>query len=841
MRKKFGKLRKRHLKEIVFLFLTLWVFGFGAIFLWVASFKIPDLSAFTERKVSQSTKIYDRTGEILLYDVNRGVKRTVVSGDEISKNVKNATVAIEDVEFYQHQGVKPLSFLRAVLVNIKERKLSQGGSTITQQVIKNSLLTSEKKISRKLKEWVLAFRLEKVFSKEEILNIYLNEAPYGGNIYGIEEASKTFFGKSATELNIAESAYMASLPNAPTYYSPFGNNKNKLEERKNLTLKMMLQNNFITKDEYTDAIAEKVVWKPQENLGIKSPHFVMFVKQYLEDKYGKEAVNEGGLKVTTTLDYKLQEKAELMAKDYALENKKKFNAENVSIVALDARTGQILTMVGSRDYFDKEIDGNFNVSIAHRQPGSSFKPIVYAEAFNKGFTPDMVVFDLPTEFSTECNPDGTPIIAGNEEKCYMPVNFDGKYLGPVSLRDALAQSRNIPAIKVFYLTGLKDSLRLAKNMGLQSLSNIGQYGLTLVLGGGEVSLLDMSGAYAVFANSGVRNPYTGILRVEDKNGKILETFEPKPVEVLPEQTARQINNILSDNIARAPEFGEHSALYIEERPVASKTGTTDDYRDAWILGYTPQIVVGAWAGNNDNSPMEKKIAGFIIAPLWNSFMKEVLKQYPIEEFKKPSTVDKSTLKPAMAGFWDGGTAYFVNKLSGELATEYTPKEMREEKVVKQIHSILYWVDKNNPLGPNPAFPDDDPQFKLWEYAVRNWVAQKGITEESTAVIPTALDSMHKPELAPRVAITNPMEAVQYPSENRVVITINSSGKYPLAKVDYFLNDIFVGGSKSYPWSFSFTPKDIDDLIPENQIRAVAYDSVGNRTETKMRFRVLINE
>ncbi|MDO8590634.1 MAG: PBP1A family penicillin-binding protein [bacterium] len=842
MRRRILKLRKRHLKEIALGVITLGIFTLGALFLWVSTLTIPDLSSFQERKVSQSTKIYDRTGEILLYDLNRGIKRSVIPDSEISRNIKNAAVAIEDSEFYEHRGIKLTSILRAILANIGAGSFSQGGSTITQQVVKNSLLTRDKKISRKLKEWVLALKLERVLSKTEILDLYLNEAPYGGTIYGIEEASQSFFGKKAADLSITEAAYLASLPNAPSYYSPYGNNKQRLEDRKNLVLAKMLEKNFINQEEYRQATAEKVTWKPQENLGIKAPHFVMFIRQYLEDTYGQAMIEQGGLKVITTLDYGLQEKAEALAKQYASENKKNFNAENLSLVALDPKTGQILVMLGSRDYFDKEIDGNFNVALAHRQPGSSFKPIVYAEAFNKGYTPDTMVFDIPIEFDTKCNPDGTPIIAGNENKCYMPVNFDNKYLGPISFRNALAQSRNIPAIQVLYLAGLKDSLRLAKDMGINSLTNVGQYGLTLVLGGGEVSLLDMSDAYATFATGGFRNPYQGILRIGDKTGAVLEEYQPHPIQVLPEQTALTINDILSDNVARAPEFTERSALYIESRPVAVKTGTTNDYRDAWILGYTPNLVVGAWAGNNNNSPMEKKIAGFIVAPFWNAFIREALKQFPVETFKKPAMVDdKTELKPVLAGFWQGGQAYFVNKLSGERATEFTPQELREERVVKQVHSILYWVDKDNPNGPPPINPSDDPQFKLWEYAVRKWVVENGIIEETPAVIPIMEDSMHRPEFAPQISITNPIPNTMYSKNQNIVIALNASGRFPLSKIDYFINGSFVGSVNRYPWSFAFVPQNIDNLTTDNEIRVVAYDNVLNKSETKITFRVSLNE
>lgn len=838
MRRKFFKTRKRYIKEVALLGGIVVVFVMGSFFFWISTFTLPDLSAFNTRKVSQSTKIYDRTGAILLYDLNQGIKRTTVADSEISRNIKNATVAIEDSEFYEHHGIKLTSILRALIANVLGGGYNQGGSTITQQVVKNSLLTPEKKISRKLKEWVLAMKLERVLSKAEILDVYLNESPYGGTVYGIEEASKTYFGKSATDLSIAESAYLASLPNAPSYYSPYGNNKDKLEARKNLVLAKMLQNNFISQEEYDTAMKEKVIWLPQENVGIKAPHFVMFIRQYLEDKYGEQTLNQGGLKVTTTLDYGLQAQAEALAKAYALENKKKFNAENIAIVALDAKTGQILVMVGSRDYFDKTIDGNFNVALAERQPGSSFKPIVYSEAFIKGYTENTTVFDLPTEFDTQCNPDGTPIMAGDEDKCYMPVNFDSKYLGPISFRNALAQSRNIPAIKVLYLAGLKDSLRLAKDLGLNSLSNADRYGLTLVLGGGEVSLLDLTNVYATLAASGVRNPYQGILRVEDKNGKVLESYAPRPIQILPEQVVLTINDILSDDVARAPEFGAHSSLYIEGRPVAVKTGTTNDYRDAWILGYTPQVAVGAWAGNNDNSPMEKKIAGFIVAPLWNAFMKQVLKQYPVENFKSPEPIDKSTLKPALAGFWQGGQAYFVNKATGERATEFTPTELKEERVIKQVHSILYWVDKNNPAGPPLSNPANDPQFNLWEYPIRKWVASQGILEETTAVIPQVADSTHGPEFAPQITITNPIPNLPYTKNSRMIVAITISSRFPISKVDYFINGDFAGSATQYPWNFSFLPASIDNLSANNTVRAVAYDTVQNRGEVLGSFQIV---
>ena len=611
------------LKNAVLLSVALALFAGGGFVYWISTFKTPDLGSFEKRKIIQSTKIYDRTGKVLLFDLHQDTKRTVVPITEISRNIKNATVAIEDEEFYQHGGIKFTSIIRALLANLIKGGYTQGGSTITQQVVKNSLLNSEKKISRKLKEWVLALKLEKVMTKDEILGAYLNEAPYGGNIYGIEEASQVYFGKNASDLTLGESAYLASLPNAPTFFSPYGPNVKRLTERKNLVLSKMLNNGFMSKEEYDLATKEVVTFYPQDRLGIKAPHFVIYIIKQLEDKYGRKTVEEGGLKVTTTLNFDLQQKAEDVVKKYSAENLQKFNASNAAITAIDPKTGQILVMVGSKDYFSKDIDGNFNVTTAHRQPGSAFKPIVYAAAFNKGFTPDTVLFDLPTEFQASCNLQElstTTEIKAPKDECYAPQNYDNLFVGPITLRNALAQSRNVPSVKILYLTGIENALRLAKNMGIDDLSDTNQYGLSLVLGGGEVTPLDLTAAYGVFANNGVKNPKISILKVEDKDGKTLEQFNPRSSVVMPEETAQKISNILSDNVARTPLYGNRSLLYFENRDVAAKTGTTNDYRDAWTVGYSPNLVVGAWVGNNDNTPMEKKVAGMIVTPMWRAFM-----------------------------------------------------------------------------------------------------------------------------------------------------------------------------------------------------------------------------
>jgi 1A family penicillin-binding protein len=825
------KHKKPFINKLILFFVASGLFVSGGIILWTATLEIPDLRSFETRKVTQSTKIYDRTGEILLFDLHKDIRRSVVSYEDISRNIKNASVAIEDAEFYNHNGIRPLATFRAVFIQPLRGKGIQGGSTITQQVVKNSLLTNERKISRKIKEWVLAIKLEKKFSKEEILELYLNESPYGGNLYGIEEASRAFFDKSAIDLSITESAYIAALPQAPTFYSPYGNNRDRLDIRKNLVLLKMFENGFISEEEYNKSKDEVVEFKPQQDTGIKAPHFVFFIRAYLEEKYGKRAVEERGFKVITTIDYPLQEKAEEIVKRYALENEEKFNAENASLVAIDPKTGQILVMVGSRDYFDEDIDGNYNITIAKRQPGSAFKPFVYATAFKKGYTPETVVFDLKTQFSSTCEPDNLT----SEDDCYSPGNYDGEFHGPITFRDALAQSVNIPAVKVLYLAGLTDSLNTARDLGLTTLTDVSRYGLTLVLGGGEVTPLDITSAYGVFANDGVKNSYTGIIQIEDGDGSLLEKFTKRPAQVLEPQIARQISDILSDNKARTPAFGARSPLYFENYDVASKTGTTNDFRDAWIVGYSPNISVGAWAGNNDNSPMEKKVAGFTIAPLWNEFMLEALKTFPKESFKKPIIEDFETLKPVLKGVWRGSEQYVIDSISGNLATEFTPLETREERVLTDIHSILNWVDKKDPRGEVPKNPENDFQFSLWEYPIQEWVSENNIIEGG--FVPTAIDTIHTPQNQPTIRFTSINNDSVHPINIPITTTISYTNKYPINKVDYFINGTFIGSVKNYPFSITFSPYAIENINSQNTIKAVIYDSVFNKGNVESKLNI----
>lgn len=763
--------------------LTLIVFAISLatasiIFVWVASLEIPSLDGFEARSVTQSTKIYDRTGKVLLFDLHEDIRRTVVPLSSIARHAKNAAVAIEDAEFYEHKGIKPKSILRAVFANVRSGSYSQGGSTITQQIVKNALLTRQKTITRKVKEWILAVKLDSKMTKDEILEIYLNDSPYGGTIYGIEEASQYFFGTSARDLTIPQAAYLAALPQRPTYYSPYGEHKDALEARKNLVLIKMNEKGFITEQEYRDALSETVEFTEYGDKNIKAPHFVFFVRDYLEEKYGRDVVYESGLKVISTLDYRLQKEAEKLLKEYALTNEEKFNAENSAMVAIDPHTGQILAMVGSRDYFDEDIDGKFNVATALRQPGSTFKPIVYSLAFERGYTPSTVLFDLPTQFSTLCEVDDLTIGSG----CYSPKNYDDKFRGPMTMANALAQSINIPAVKTLYLAGVANSIAQAHKMGITSLTRgAAHYGFSLVLGGGEVSLLELTGAYGAFANDGVINSLVAILRVEDPAGTLLEEYEQEEERVLSANTAREIANILSDNAARAPAYGSRSPLFFNERQVAAKTGTTNNFRDVWIIGFTPDIVVGTWAGNNDNTPIVNEVAGFVLAPMWRAIMSEALKLVPNRNFPAPTT--STSTKAVLNGSWQG------------------PSEN-----TSSVHSILHWVNKNNPKGSFPINPSHDSQYKFWEYPVLNWAKDGGHTYGTITQTQNIEQSEHVDADAVRyMRIVNPANGAHVRNGILLTTELNYTSETFLTKVEYYLDGVFVGAATRAPFAISVVP------------------------------------
>ncbi len=699
--------------------LALFGLGFfiaGGISIGVVLTPVPDLTSFASRQIDQSTKIYDRTGQVLLYDYNRDVRREVISISNISPNTISATIAIEDSSFYEHGGIRFTSIFRAMIADILGGSLAQGGSTITQQVVKNTLLTNKKNIIRKVNEWILAIKMEQTYSKEQILETYLNTIPYGGTLYGIEAASESYFGIPAKDVTPAEAAYLASMIQAPTYYSPYGPNRAKLDARKDFILEKMKTLGFIDDATYARAIAEKVSFATAGQNAIIAPHFVFYILNQLETMYGSNAL-VSGLKVITSLDAELQVKAESIVHTYALQNVKKFNASNASLVAIEPSTGQILAMVGSRDFFDTTIDGQYNATLALRQPGSAIKPFIYSLALMRGYTRNTVIFDVPTQFSTSCQPSDT---FNSTSPCYAPKNYDDKFRGPMTLETALAQSVNIPAVKILYLVGIQNAINLAKSFGLNTLGDPNQYGLTLVLGGGEVRLLDLTGAYATLANDGVFNTPTGILEVNDAKRNVLISFNSQSLRVIPENIARDMSAILSSAPARFPVYSLTSVLSFPGYEVAVKTGTTNDTRDAWVVGYTPSVALGVWFGNNDNTPMIS-LAGLIAAPMWNEVMSYALSKYPRTYFGQPSPI-LSSVPPMLQGNWR------IPDTNGNIIP----------------HSLLYWTDKNNPQGPPPINPAQDPQFEYWEYGINAWYEDHPELFSGGVMLPVPLSSPNSP-------------------------------------------------------------------------------------------------
>jgi 1A family penicillin-binding protein len=787
---------------------ALFLFGLGGVVIWAALVPIPSINDFQDRQVSQSTQIYDRTGNVLLYDVHGEEERTSLPLDQISPYIQEATISIEDQTFYTNPGIDPVSIIRAVWADFTSASYAQGASTITQQVVKNALLTDDKTLTRKIEEIILALRLTHAYSKDQILAAYLNETPYGGAIYGVEAASQYFFGVDASQVDLAQAAYLAALPQAPTYYSPYGDNLAALEARKNLVLQKMLQQGYITQDEYAQAIAEQVQFKEEDTTGIKAPNFVFYIEEYLEQKYGVDAVENGGLKVITTLDYNLQQYAEQAVASTSAERLADFNDSNTAVVAIDPKTGQILAMVGSEDYFNDAIDGQVNDAVALRQPGSTFKPFAYATAFEEGYTPDTVLFDLPTQFSLSCSPEDN---TDDTPPCYSPVDYTGTFQGPMTMEDAIAQSVNVPSVKVLYLAGVQQSISTAESLGITTLTlPAADYGLSLVLGGGDVTLLQMTAAYGGFANNGTFNPAAGILEVEDANGNVLEQYTPQPQQALEPQIAQLINEVLSNDPARAPEFGTHGVLWFDGYDVADKTGTTDDSRDAWVIGYTPSIVVGEWAGNDDNTPMAKKIAAYIVAPTWHNIMAYALSKYSSStDVFPPPAPETANLPPVLQGNWDTDPS-------------------------QGIHDILYWVQKNDPLAGPPT--TQDPEEPYWDYPVQQWAAQNGYTASTTPSSTTGsyqTTTPVQPSPSPsNLQIISPQSGATVPSG----VPITLEAQEPMQPVDdivYYLNGVEVGQSENSPYALSVIPTSQGPT----QMRAVAQLINGTIEEADETFTV----
>ncbi|MFH1233330.1 MAG: PBP1A family penicillin-binding protein [Patescibacteria group bacterium] len=815
----FSKLAtfKNFKRLAIFLFILILV---GFIFILWLSRDLPNPNRLIDRQVAQSTKIYDRTGNTILYEIHGDQKRTIVNLNDIPDYVKNATIAIEDKDFYKHGGFSWWAMFRTAVTNLLFNRKA-GGSTLTQQFIKNAVLTNEKTYTRKIKELILAYQLEKKFTKDEILQMYFNEIPYGSTAYGIEAASQLYFGKSSKQINLAEATVLAALPQAPSRYSPYGPNKNLLITRQRYILDLMVKYGYIKAEEAQTAKNIALNFKEPSN-NMLAPHFVMYIKELLSDRYGEKMIEQDGLKIYTTLDLYKQKIAEDVIKAKATANKDKYQATNAALISLDPKTGQILAMVGSKDYFDNSIDGQVNVALQPRQPGSSFKPIVYTTAFIKGYTPDTVLYDVVTNFST------------NPSIPYEPHNYDGKEHGPITMRSALAGSLNIPAVKTLYLAGVGNVLNLAKEMGYTTLSDHDRFGLSLVLGGGEVKLIEHTVAYGILAREGIYHPSEVILKIEDKNGRVIEEYKPSEKRVIEGKIARLTNSILSDNNARAYVFGEQNYLNLGSRPIAAKTGTTNDYRDAWTIGFTPSLVTGVWVGNNDNSSMKRGADGSVVAaPIWHDYMKKVLGNTPIEYFKQPEII--KTGKPVLDGDIAGKITVKIDKASGLLATEFTPANFIEEKTFQQAHSILYYVDKNNPAGPQPTDPTIDPQFNLWETPVLAWATKQGFATSSP---PTANDNLH-------ILENKPIFSIESPANNQPImdptlsVDIRATAPRGINRAEYYLNNNLFSINTSYPFNLNKSINFLNNGFHDLAVKVC--DDIDNCSEQKITFNLILSE
>jgi len=620
-----SKLKK---KKIWFLTFIILVVGFVAAIYFFILKDLPLPTKLNNANAPQSTQIFDRNHELLytIYDVKN---QNFVPLSQIPKYMQEATIAIEDKDFYKHGAIDFRGIFRS-LVSIIIHKELQGGSTLTQQLVKNSLLTPERTILRKIKEVILSFATEAIYSKDKILEMYLNQIPYGGTAYGVEAASQTFFGKNVKDLTLAQAALLAGLPEAPTTNSPFGSHPEYAKQRQEIILEDMYEQKYITKKQRDDAIKEPLKYQNFAN-NISAPHFVLYVKDLLTQKYGEEAVEEGGLQVITSLDSKIQEEAQSDVMQN-VDELKGYHVSNGAALVTNPATGEILAMVGSKNYFDEKNDGNVNVTLALRQPGSSIKPINYAVGLIRGYTAATDFIDGPICFPTIQNQQ------------YCPVNYDGKWHGVIQMRYALGNSINIPAVKMLELNGVPAMIATASAMGITTFTQPERYGLSLTLGGGEVTMLEMAQAYGVFANNGYRISLHPILKVTDSHGKVLDSYNPpsSPIfgkKILPEGVSFIISDILADNNARVMEFGANSALKIANQTVSVKTGTTNDLRDNWTIGYTPDYVVATWVGNDDNTPMSNIASGITgAAPIWHDIMTYLLKDKIPHPYSRPPGV-----------------------------------------------------------------------------------------------------------------------------------------------------------------------------------------------------------
>ncbi len=765
----------------------------AGVFLWFAK-DLPSPNKINSRVSAQTTKIYDRTGETLLIEVYGDKNRSIIEFNQMPQCIKDATVALEDKNFYKQGAFSLAGLARAFTGVIFKDRSKGGGSTITQQYVKNALLTNERTYERKIKELILSIQMEQLYKKDDILKLYLNEIPYGSTAYGIQAASKQYFGIDAKDLNLAQCVTLASLPQAPTYYSPYGQNSNQLLSKKDHVLDLMVEQGYIKKDEAeatkkVDVMAQFKPYNPYAN--IKAPHFVQYTREQLEEKYGIKRVNEGGFKVISTIDLTKQKLAEdIVAKN--IDSVRRYGGDNAALVSVDPTNGQILAMVGSYDTSNPEF-GSFNVAVSLRQPGSSIKPLIYANLFKKNWGPGSTIYDVRTDFG------GIPP--------YVPRNYTGRFYGVQSVRTALAASLNIPAVKALYIGGISEFIATAKDLGITTYNRpANEYGLSVALGAGDVRMVDMANAFSAFPTNGEHRNQQYWLKITDGTGKVIEdnTKEDsnKPKQALDPQIAYEINSIMSDNAARCSlgTFPCNNPLTLPGKTVAAKTGTSEDFRDAWTVGFTKRVVTVVWAGNNDNSPMTQA-ASIVSAPIWNQYMNAVTKDEPNEQFDRPSgikeeTIDANTGKSLIPGSkprrdifasWykveqaSNSQKATIDIVSGKLATDCTPAGAR-----KDITGSLITAE----ILPS------DPAYRLWNPPVQALARSLGYSQGGS--IPSEKDDAHQ------CGDPVPVVSVSASPNSGSIFTISATttqGKFPISQVAFFMDgnliDTKTGGGPTF--------------------------------------------
>ena len=813
---------------------------------------LPDPNRLSSKGNESGTKILDRNGKPI-FELYGDKNRVLIKLEDVSPNVLHATLSAEDAEFYVHSGFSVRGMARAVKNTVTGEGL-QGGSTLTQQVVKNALLTQDRTIDRKIKELILSLQVESKYNKDEILQMYFNETPYGGQNYGIFAAAKAYFAKDPKDLTLSESAYLAGLPQRPSYYSPFSSNKEAGIERRNFVLSLMRtkgwadkdgNRQFISEEEYNQALNEKLDFKPSAAI-FKAPHFVFYVKDQLINMFGEDVVESGGLEVKTSLDIDIQENAEkIMTK--VLETESKYGVGNAASVIMDTKTGEVLSMIGSKNYFGKPepegcesattgskgcvFDPFFNVAVAKRQPGSAIKPITYAGLLERGFTPAFTFLDVPTTFTGE---------GVGSEGAYVPVNYDGTYKGPVSLRKSLANSLNIPAVKALKILGLQNFLDFAKKMGINSFGDKSLYGLSITLGGGETQLLELTSSYTVFGNKGIYNKPVSILEIKNRKGEVIYSPNRNGEKAISEETAFLISDILSDDFARSAVFGLNSLLKIPNQQVAVKTGTTNNKRDNYAVGYTPSYTVGVWVGNSNNQPLNEYIASGVsgATPIWAETMKFLLKDKPtsgdnVEKFVAPDTVKKVEIdertgmlpykefpkrfewfvkgtEPLSASDWY--QTIEVCKVDGRVAND-------ECKKADETSTKTY-------IGIKDYYPD-------WQIYTDAWL-QENFSKDDTYFPPTIVsklkyDGDKLQDINPYIKIVAPATNTNVPLKFRISTEISASAK--IKNVKFYFDDVQVGDDSSYPFGFTF--KLNEGNLGNHKFKAKVADKNGNESSDEI--------